>query len=260
MAVKDRFPRCQASLRCLAPLIGCLTLAVPLAALAQESSSLEPRVRFQTTMGDFVIELDSVRAPLTTANFLSYVREGFYDKTPFHRVIPNFVVQGGGYNADYSEKPLHGPIPNESGNGLSNSRGSVGMARGDSPHSATSQFYVNLNDNAGLNPLPSRWGYAVFGKVVEGMDVLDYMAHVATGAAGPFTADVPLKPILIKHAEILGEKPAATPAAAAPPAAPAAATSPAAEPPPAEAGQAETPPGEIPAEGQKAEPTGEARP
>jgi cyclophilin family peptidyl-prolyl cis-trans isomerase len=241
--------------KCLVPLAGLLALALPCVTWAQESPSLEPRVRFQTTVGDFVIELDSVRAPLTTANFLNYVREGFYDNTLIHRVIPNFVVQGGGYRTDYSEKPVHGPIPNESGNGLSNVRGSVGMARGDSPHSATSQFYVNLNDNAGLNPLPSRWGYAVFGKVVEGMTVIDHIAHVGTGMRGPFPSDAPLEQILIKHAVIIGESPppAPTPAISAPE-----------EPPPADAGkaegQAEAPAGDEPPEGQKAETTGEAHP
>jgi cyclophilin family peptidyl-prolyl cis-trans isomerase len=254
MPVKDRFSGRQAPQWWPATLVGCLVLALPVATTAQESPSLEPRVRFQTTMGDFVIEVDTVRAPLTSANFLSYVREGFYDKTLIHRVVPNFVVQGGGYNADYSEKPVHGPIPNESGNGLSNIRGSVGMARGDSPHSATSQFYVNLNDNAGLNPLPSRWGYAVFGKVVEGMEVIDHVTHVATGQRGPFGADAPLEQILIIHAQVLGESPSA--------AAPAPATLAPAEPSPADAGKT-VDPAAAPADddpGQKTEPAGESRP
>jgi cyclophilin family peptidyl-prolyl cis-trans isomerase len=253
MAMMDRFSGRQAPQRWPATLVGCLVLALPLAAPAQESSSLEPRVRFQTTMGDFVIEVDTVRAPLTSANFLNYVREGFYDKTLIHRVVPNFVVQGGGYNADYSERAVHGPIPNESGNGLSNIRGSVGMARGDSPHSATSQFYVNLNDNAGLNPLPSRWGYAVFGKVVEGMEIIDHITHVATGERGPFGTDAPLDQIMIIHAQVLGEKP---------PVAPAAATPVPAEPSPADAGETADPaaaPGDDDA-GQKAEAAGESRP
>jgi cyclophilin family peptidyl-prolyl cis-trans isomerase len=255
MAMMDRFCGRQAPQRWPATLVGCIVLALPLAAPAQESSSLEPRVRFQTTMGDFVIEVDTVRAPLTSANFLNYVREGFYDKTLIHRVVPNFVVQGGGYNADYSERAVHGPVPNESGNGLSNIRGSVGMARGDSPHSATSQFYVNLNDNAGLNPLPSRWGYAVFGKVVEGMEVIDHVTHVATGQRGPFGADAPLEQILIIHAQVLGESP---PAAAAP----APATLAPAEPSPADAGKT-VDPAAAPADddpGQKTEPAGESRP
>jgi cyclophilin family peptidyl-prolyl cis-trans isomerase len=247
----------------LALLLGLLVLSPPLQASAEVYPSVEPRVLIQTTMGDFVIELDSVRAPLTTANFLNYVREGFYDKTLIHRVIPNFVVQGGGYNGDYSDKPVHGPIPNESGNGLSNSRGTVGMARGDSPHSATSQFYVNLNDNGGLNPLPSRWGYAVFGKVVQGMDVVENISHVATGSGGQFTQDAPLQKIFIVRAQVVGETPPTAPAVAAP--APAG-SSPAAsgEPPPADAGEAQDP-GQAPAsetsaEDPKSGPTGEARP
>jgi cyclophilin family peptidyl-prolyl cis-trans isomerase len=245
----------------LVSLLGFLVLSPPLLASAEDYPSVEPRVLIQTTMGDFVIELDSVRAPLTTANFLNYVREGFYDKTLVHRVIPNFVVQGGGYNADYSAKPLHGPIPNESGNGLSNSRGTVGMARGDSPHSATSQFNITLNDNGGLNPLPSRWGYAVFGKVVQGMDVVENISHVATGAGGTFTQDAPLRKIFIVHAQIIGEKPTTAPAVAAP-----AESSPAPsdEPPPADAGEAQNPAqapaSETSAEDPKSEPTGEARP
>jgi cyclophilin family peptidyl-prolyl cis-trans isomerase len=240
-----------------------LILALPLAASAQESSSFEPRVRIQTTVGDFVIEVDTLRAPLTSANFLSYVREGFYDQTIIHRVVPNFVVQGGGYGADLSAKTGHGPIPNESGNGLYNSRGTVGMARGDSPHSATSQFYVNLNDNAGLNPLPSRWGYAVFGKVVEGMNVIDQIAHVVTGQRGPFGADAPLKDILITRAQVIGETPPATPPASPLPAngndpgepgetAPGSDT-------PGEA-QDESPAGGAEVEGQQATPAGESQP
>jgi cyclophilin family peptidyl-prolyl cis-trans isomerase len=272
MAMQGMIDRCQAPQRCLAPLLAplcillVLVLALPLAATAQESPSLEPRVRFQTTVGDFVIEVDTLRAPLTSANFLSYVREGFYDQTIIHRVVPNFVVQGGGFGADLSAKTGHGPIPNESGNGLYNSRGTVGMARGDTPHSATSQFYVNLNDNAGLNPLPSRWGYAVFGRVVEGMGVIDQIAHVVTGQRGPFGADAPLKDILITHAQVVGETPPATPAAAPPPP-PTANGAESGEPgesahggaAPGEA-QEEPPAGDAEAEGQQATPAGESPP
>ena len=272
MAMKGRIDRCQAPQRCLAPLLAplcillVLVLALPLAATAQESSSLEPRVRFQTTVGDFVIEVDTLRAPLTSANFLSYVREGFYDQTIFHRVVPNFVVQGGGFGADLSAKTGHGPIPNESGNGLYNSRGTVGMARGDSPHSATSQFYVNLNDNAGLNPLPSRWGYAVFGRVVEGMGVIDQIAHVVTGQRGPFGADAPLEDIVITRAQVVGETPPATPAAAAPPANAAETAEPGEPGEAAPGGDApdeardEPPAAGAEADGQQATPAGESRP
>lgn len=182
-----------------------LLFALPLAATAQSSASLEPRVRFETTAGDFVLQLDTVRAPITAENFLRYVRDGHYDGLLVHRVVPNFVVQTGGYDAQYAERPTRAAIPNESGNGLSNRRGSVGMARGESPHSATSQFYINLKDNAGLNPLPSRWGYAVFGEVVEGMEVIDRIAHVPTGERGPFGTDAPLETILVERATVVGE-------------------------------------------------------
>lgn len=197
----------------------CLTLclALPATALAQDSLTLSPRVRVETTMGAFVIELDSARAPLTAENFMRYVRDGFYDGLIVHRVIQHFVVQGGGYDKDYAERAVHGPIANESGNGLSNRRGTVGMARDDSPHSATSQFYVNLIDNLGLNPLPNRWGYAVFGRIVEGMDVLDRIANVPTGARGPFPAEVPLEQIVFTRVFMEGERPAvAAPAEATP--------------------------------------------
>jgi cyclophilin family peptidyl-prolyl cis-trans isomerase len=161
------------------------------------------RVRFETTRGAFTIELDATRAPLSTANFLQYVRDRHYDGTIFHRVIGNFVVQAGGYEPDGSEKPTRPPVVNESGNGLSNRRGTVAMARTDDPHSATSQFYVNVADNLMLDPAPSRWGYAVFGRVVEGMDVIDRIAGVATGERGPFPEDAPLEPIVIQSVQVL---------------------------------------------------------
>jgi len=179
----------------------CLT---PPAGAEAVSSSLLPRVRIETTAGAFVIEVDAARSPLTAENFLRYVRSGFYEGLLMHRVVANFVVQGGGYKPDYKPRETAAAIVNESGNGLSNSRGSVGMARGDSPHSATSQFYVNVKDNPGLNPLPSRWGYAVFGQVVEGMAVIDRMAYVATGERAGF-ADTPLEQIVIQRAFVVGE-------------------------------------------------------
>lgn len=159
------------------------------------------RVRVQTTTGSFVIELDAARAPLTVANFLEYVRAGHYDGTVFHRVINNFVAQGGGYDEKYVEKPARAGIPNESGNGLSNRRGTVGIARTGDPHSANAQFYVNLADNPALDPQSSRWGYAVFGKIVEGMNVLDDIGAVATGTVAQFDKDAPLKPVVIRKAE-----------------------------------------------------------
>lgn len=162
----------------------------------------EPQlVRVYTSAGSFVIELDSARAPLTVENFLEYVRAGHYNGTIFHRVINNFVAQGGGYDEKNLEKPTRPGIANESGNGLSNRRGTVGIARTGSPHSANAQFYVNLADNPALDPQSSRWGYAVFGKVIEGMNVLDDIGAVATGAVGPLDKDVPLKPVVIERVE-----------------------------------------------------------
>lgn len=159
----------------------------------------EPRVRVETSMGNFVIELQAARAPLTVANFLQYVRSGHYEGTIFHRVINNFVAQGGGYDEKYAEKPTQKTIVNESGNGLSNRRGWVGMARTSEPHSATSQFFVNLADNQALDPQPSRWGYTVFGVVVEGMDVVDAIGQVATGQVGQLERDAPLKNVVIQR-------------------------------------------------------------
>lgn len=176
-------------------------------ALAQDSATAPVRVRIETTAGAFVIELNAARAPLSTANFLQYVRDGHYDGTIFHRVVSNFVIQGGGYTPDGTEKPTRPPIPNESGNGLSNRRGTVAMARVGDPHSATAQFYVNILDNLSLDPGPSRWGYAVMGRVVEGMDVVDRIANVATGSRGPFTEDSPLEPTLITKAQVAGPAP-----------------------------------------------------
>lgn len=212
-----------------------LLLTLPLTAAAQTSATLNPRVRVETTAGAFVIELDAARAPLTAENFLRYVRDGYYDGLIMHRVMPNFVVQGGGYDIGYAERPARGPIPNESGNGLQNRRGTVGMARDDSPHSATSQFYVNLADNPTLSPLPSRWGYAVFGRVVEGMDVLDRIAHVATGARGPFASDVPLEQVVLTRVAMDSERPAAASSAPPPSAGESTAAADATEPPPAPA-------------------------
>jgi len=189
-----------------------LALLFPLAALAQAPASLAPRVRFETSAGSFVVELDTVRAPLTAENFLRYVRDGGYDGTVFHRVIPNFVVQGGGYDDRLAARQPRAPIPNESGNGLSNRRGTLGLAREDSPHSGSSQFYVNLSDNAGLDPLPSRWGYAVFGRVVEGMEVIDRIAYLRTETVPNFGPDVPVERPLVKRAYVLEADAAAAPA------------------------------------------------
>jgi peptidyl-prolyl cis-trans isomerase A (cyclophilin A) len=164
------------------------------------------QVRIETTLGDILVELDAARAPLTVENFLQYVVEGFYDGTVFHRIAAGFIVQGGGYLPDLTAKPAARQVPNESGNGLSNLRGTIAMARGSDPHSANSQFYFNLVDNSqSLDPRPTRWGYAVFGKVIEGMEVVDAIGEVATGARGEFDRDVPIDTIEIKHIEFIRE-------------------------------------------------------
>lgn len=178
-----------------------LTLLVLSGFCAPTWAQTLPTVRVQTSMGSFVIELDADRAPLTVANFLVYVREGHYTGTIFHRVIANFVAQGGGYDEKYVEKPAHSNVPNESGNGLSNRRGTIGLARAGDPHTGNTQFYVNLADNAALDPQASRWGYAVFGRIIEGMTVVDSIGSVATGPGGSFEGDVPMKPIIIEKIE-----------------------------------------------------------
>jgi cyclophilin family peptidyl-prolyl cis-trans isomerase len=189
------------------PALALLFLALSASPALAAEPSAPARVRIETTAGSFVIELDGARAPLSAANFLQYVRDGHYDGTIFHRVIANFMIQAGGYTADGKEKPVRAPVPNESGNGLRNMRGTVAMARYDDPHGASAQFYVNVNDNYSLDPSPSRWGYAVFGRVVEGMDVVDRIDNVATGARSPFTEDSPLEPVVITKAQVVATTP-----------------------------------------------------
>ncbi|MGO9802673.1 MAG: peptidylprolyl isomerase [Steroidobacteraceae bacterium] len=189
-----------------APLAAAATLlcALTLAFGAARADEPPTQVRVVTTMGEFVIEVRADRAPLTVANFLRYVREGFYTNTLVHRVVPNFVIQGGGHDATSMDlKKTHEDIPNESGSGLQNKRGTVGLARAPSPHSGNAEFYVNLVDNPDLDPVPTRWGYAVFGRVVSGMEVIDKMAEAPTGKVGPFKQDAPLKPIIIQSATIV---------------------------------------------------------
>lgn len=164
-----------------------------------------PHVHIQTTAGSFELELDRPRAPVSVANFLQYVKEDAYDGSIFHRVIPGFMAQGGGLDVDFTELPIHGVVPNESGNGLKNERGTIAMARTADPHSATRQFYINLVDNAALDPRSSGWGYAVFGRVVEGMETLDKIAAIPTGPGGPFPRDVPQSPVIIQKMTLVGE-------------------------------------------------------
>src|SRR5690606_1878703 len=163
------------------------------------------KVRVETNVGSFVIQLFPDRSPLTVEHFLSYVKDGHYEGTIFHRIVHGFVAQGGGYTVDLVETPTQRGASRASGTGLSNLRGTVGMARTAEPHSATSQFYINLADNLDLNPRPTRWGYAVFGTVVEGMDVVDEIGHRPTGAGGPFQRDVPVDPIEILRVELIEE-------------------------------------------------------
>jgi cyclophilin family peptidyl-prolyl cis-trans isomerase len=182
----------------------CVALVLPALALAQESSepapAPTPRVSIKTSLGEFVIELDRERAPLTVENFLHYVRSGHYEGTLFHRVVQGFVAQAGGYDADFKEKETDRTVVNESGNGLSNRRGTVGLARTGEPHSGNAQFYINLVDNVALDPNPARWGYTVFGRVVQGMDVIDEIGYQPTSAGPPgtFPRSVPVQRIFIE--------------------------------------------------------------
>ena len=164
-------------------------------------TAASPQVLVVTSMGNFTIELNAERAPLTVANFLAYVDQGHYTNTLIHRAVANFVIQGGGFNADYTAKAAPMKVVNESGNGLSNIRGTVGLARTQDPHGGNAQFYVNINDNAALDPNQTRWGYAVFGRVTSGMEVVDRIGNVATGAHGAIKEETPLKPIVIQRIE-----------------------------------------------------------
>lgn len=183
-------------------------------AMAAPAAAANPRVRFETSKGAFVIELEQAKAPVTVGNFLEYVKSGYYDGTIFHRVIPGFMVQGGGFTADMQQKPAREPIVNESNNGLANKRGTIAMARTADPNSASSQFFINLVDNGFLDKTSARdgVGYCVFGKVVDGMSVLDAIAAVPTGNVGP-NQNVPLQSVVIKKASVVAAKAAAKPPA-----------------------------------------------
>ncbi|MYB88562.1 MAG: peptidyl-prolyl cis-trans isomerase [Proteobacteria bacterium] len=162
-------------------------------------------VKMETSKGTIVLELDAANAPLTVENFLTYVREGFYDGTIFHRVISNFMIQGGGFTSEMAQKPTHDPIRNEANNGLGNDTGTIAMARTNDPHSATAQFFINVRDNQFLNfsgENPQGWGYAVFGKVTEGMEVVNAIRDVATTTRGPFQ-DVPVETVTIEKVSIV---------------------------------------------------------
>ncbi len=168
--------------------------------------NLFPSIRLKTSMGDIVVELNRLRAPATSNNFLHYVLEGQYDGTIFHRVMADFVVQGGGYTEELEERDLYAPVINESGNGLKNMPMTIAMARYDDPHSATSQFYFNLSANSSLDPNIGNWGYTVFGEVISGQDVVSAIAAVETGFNEDLDAsDVPLKPVFLLSAIVLEE-------------------------------------------------------
>jgi peptidyl-prolyl cis-trans isomerase B (cyclophilin B) len=189
-----------------------LLLMLPLMAAADtaETSANEetkeyPNVILHTNHGAITVELFEDKAPESVKNFLQYARDGHYDGTLFHRVIPNFMIQGGGFDTDFNQKSTRAPITNEADNGLENTRGTLAMARTNDPHSATSQFFINVTDNSFLNHRSKAsgqtWGYAVFGRVVEGMDVVDTIRQVQTGRHG-FHQDVPTEPVIIERVEI----------------------------------------------------------
>jgi peptidyl-prolyl cis-trans isomerase A (cyclophilin A) len=167
-----------------------------------------PQVKFVTNMGEFVVEVYPDKAPKTAENFLQYVRDKHYDGTIFHRVIANFMIQGGGYDARYIERPTRAPVMHEGLEALSkggprNTVGTIAMARTNAPHSATAQFFINVVDNGFLDPSPQQPGYTVFGKVVSGMDVVNRIRAIPTGFGGPFPSDVPRTPVVIKSATVL---------------------------------------------------------
>ena len=168
-------------------------------------SDTQSKVKLTTSLGEIIIQLDTEKAPVSSANFLRYVNEGFYNGTIFHRVIPGFMAQGGGFDTSFNQKAVHAPIKNEANNGLTNHRGTLAMARTSDPDSATAQFFINSKDNSFLNhtsQTSSGWGYAVFGEVIEGMDVVDAMSKQATGNRGGHQ-DVPKTDIVIEKAEVI---------------------------------------------------------
>lgn len=206
----------------LKQLLCAIALVVPLSmAAAQQpaakpakatevATSDNPKVLLHTSQGDITVELNAAKAPKTVDNFLQYVKEGFYDGTVFHRVIPKFMAQGGGWTKDLQRKRAHAPIHNEANNGLSNLRGTLAMARTQDPNSAAAEFFINLVDNKRLDYVsdassanPASWGYCVFGKVLSGMDTVDKIAAIETGAQGPFQSDVPKTPVIIEKASVV---------------------------------------------------------
>ena len=189
-------------------LIATLCLIVSTRVLAAD-----PQVELKTSAGVIVLELDPGKAPATVANFLQYVKDGHYNGTLIHRVIPGFMIQGGGFDRNFAEKPTRKPVKNEAGSGLKNTVGTIAMARTPDPHSASAQFFINVSDNTMLDfrfPTQEGYGYAVFGKVVMGMDVVNAITKVATGPGPAPHRDVPVKPVVIESARLI--EPAAKPA------------------------------------------------
>jgi peptidyl-prolyl cis-trans isomerase B (cyclophilin B) len=193
------------SLVCLACLLAIVGSASGAGAQGKAPGTAHPQVLLETSKGNITLELYPDKAPKTVENFLQYVKSGFYDGTIFHRVIPGFMIQGGGFTSDMTQKPTKPPVQNEADNRLPNDRGTIAMARTNDPNSATAQFFINHNDNASLNftgKTATGWGYAVFGKVVEGMDVVDAIAQVPTGRKAGM-ADVPTQTVVLKKATVV---------------------------------------------------------
>ncbi|NOZ38560.1 MAG: peptidyl-prolyl cis-trans isomerase [Gammaproteobacteria bacterium] len=192
---------------------GCLLGFSLLGSMINNAAAEAPQVKIETNMGDIIVLLEPDKAPKTVENFLTYAKDGFYSNTIFHRVISNFMIQGGGFTADYQRKPTRAPIKNEADNGLSNLKGTIAMARTMDPHSATAQFFINVKDNTFLDftsKSPRGWGYTVFGRVIKGMDTVNRIRSVATGPGGPFPTDVPREAVIIKSVTLLN--PVALPA------------------------------------------------
>ena len=196
-------PACSVNSRCIYRFIFTLVLFMmvpPVLAGPAPQPNLD--VDIQTSLGHIIVRLDQDRAPQTVANFLQYIRAKAYDGTIFHRVISDFMIQGGGYSQDFSKRPTRPPVINEADNGLKNSRGTIAMARTRDPQSATNQFFINSVDNGFLDHRDNSvhgWGYTVFGRVIEGMDVVDRISAVKTGPGGPFDRDVPREAVIIEH-------------------------------------------------------------
>ena len=179
-----------------------LALCLGLLHSVHAANAENPKVKMETSLGTIILELYPEKAPKTVANFLGYVESGFYNETIFHRVINGFMIQGGGFSQDFQRKRTNAPVMNEADNGLKNDNGTIAMARTQDPHSATAQFFINVNNNDFLNHTrksPRGWGYAVFGKVIEGMDTVKKIRQVPTGPGGPFPSDAPQTMVVIKN-------------------------------------------------------------